>query len=375
MITYNEKFDENYQIMKDVVAFTNKHTAGAYSGMATPAAYYGVTIAQHMLDREAGLKRHFDYIAELAKHGPINAVNTGYMGFVDVFESMIWWSHVKMPGLELPDNSVWQVEEKTNISVEDYDFIIDNGYMAMTQQLLPKIVDPERLGPFFESMAVSDEPAVQYVVDQGLANTNALLLCPPFETLCGGRGMHKFFMDCYKIPDKVKAVLDAMMVDIRAQIDAMPEERFMFGAWIGGWRGASSMVNQKIWDMLVWPYILEMAELVHKKGVVPVLHLDASWTRDLARFKELPAKSCILNTDGMTDLREARRILGDHVALMGDVPVQMLALSKKEEVLDYTRRLIEDVGPQGLVITAGCDAPGDAKFENMCAMYEAAAEF
>ncbi|MCL2826869.1 MAG: hypothetical protein FWD72_05645 [Eggerthellaceae bacterium] len=375
MITYNDKYDANEKVMKDVVAFKNDHVATAYAGMATPANYYGVTIAEHMLNPEAGLKRHYDYVAELAKHGPINAVNTGYTSTVDIFESMIWWSHVKMPGLELPENSVWQVEEKTNISADDYDFIIDNGYMAMTQRLMPTIISPERMAAFGAFMQEDPEPGIQYVVDQGLPNTNSSLHCPPFETLCGGRGMHKFFMDCYKMPDKVKAVQDAMMADIRGQIMSQPDERFMFGSWVGGWRGASSMVNQKIWDTLVWPYMLEMSELLHSKGIVPVLHLDASWTRDLARFKELPAKSCILNTDGMTDLREAHRILGDHVALMGDVPVQMLALSSRDEVFDYTRRLIEDVGPQGLIICAGCDAPADAKFENMAAMYEAAAEY
>jgi hypothetical protein len=47
----------------------------------------------------------------------------------------------------------------------------------------------------------------------------------------------------------------------------------------------------------------ELAELLAANGNIPIMHLDASWDRDIERFKELPAKTVILNTDGMTDLR------------------------------------------------------------------------
>jgi uroporphyrinogen-III decarboxylase len=165
------------------------------------------------------------------------------------------------------------------------------------------------------------------------------------------------------------------MESIRKQVDLIPQEKYALGAWVGGWRGASSMVNQKIWDKLVWPYMKDLAELVAAKGKIPIMHLDASWDRDIERFKELPAKTIILNTDGMTDLRRAKKLLGDHAAFMGDVPVQMLAVSSKEEVTDYTKRLIDDVGQQGLFICPGCDAPATAKFENMAAIYETAQKY
>jgi uroporphyrinogen-III decarboxylase len=77
----------------------------------------------------------------------------------------------------------------------------------------------------------------------------------------------------------------------------------------------------------------------------------------------------------MTNLRKARKALGDHAALMGDVPVQMLALSPKADVEEYIRRLIGDIGAQGLFLCPGCDAPANAKFENMAAIYEVAKEF
>jgi len=369
---YNDKYDRNLQIVKDTVAFKNKHVATAYAGSTPPAIYYNVTVAEHYANGAEGAKRHLQYINELDARGPINAMNVGYTSYIDVMESMGWWSHVKMPGIELPPNSVHQVEEKAILEVSDYDFIIENGYNAMTQKVLPKIVDMARVGAFFASMQQQDA-SNQLVIDAGYPNLISTVVFPPFETLCGGRSMPKFFMDCYKMPDKVKAAEDSMMKDMSAWISSLPAEKYNVGAWVGGLRGASSIVNQKIWDTLVWPHMRKMAEILVSKGIIPVMHCDACWDRDIARFRELPAKSVILNTDGMTDLRKARKALGDHVAFMGDIPAQMLSLASKQEIVDYVKRLVDDIGPQGLLLCPGCDAPATAKFENMAAIYETAA--
>lgn len=86
----------------------------------------------------------------------------------------------------------------------------------------------------------------------------------------------------------------------------------------------------------------------------------------------MPAQKSIINTDGMTDLRKARKILGEHTAIMGDVPAPLLATGTTQEVKDYVNCLIDDIGPKGLFIAPGCDAPANSKFENMVAMFEAA---
>ncbi|HCX65039.1 MAG TPA: methyltransferase, partial [Eubacteriaceae bacterium] len=44
-------------------------------------------------------------------------------------------------------------------------------------------------------------------------------------------------------------------------------------------------------------------------------------------------------------------------------------------VKDYVNRLLDDIGTEGVFLTPGCDAPANAKFENMVAMYEAGADF
>jgi hypothetical protein len=343
-------------------------------GQSTPAAVEGITIAEYLSNPEKTLEYFLHYVNRLNRIAPIDGINGPHPAIPNVGLSMIWWSYIKMPGRELPENSVWQVDEKARISLSDYDYILNNGMDAMLQKLMPEIVNMDDFQRFMEHKKKALQDTQTYI-DAGYPVMTSGFPTPPFETLCGGRGMNNFFMDCYKMPDKIKAVQDVMMVSIRRQVDMIPEEKYAMGAWVGGWRGASNIVNQKIWDKLVWPYMKELAELVAAKGKIPIMHLDASWDRDIDRFKELPAKTIILNTDGMTDLRRAKKLLGDHAAFMGDVPVQMLAVSSKQEVEDYTKRLIDDVGSQGLFLCPGCDAPATAKFENMAAIYETAAKY
>jgi uroporphyrinogen-III decarboxylase len=112
-----------------------------------------------------------------------------------------------------------------------------------------------------------------------------------------------------------------------------------------------------------------------EQDILSVLHLDQDWTRDLARLRELPARKCLLNLDGMTDIRRAREILGDHMAIMGDVPASLFSIGTPEEIYAYVRELIGDIGPLGLLLCPGCDAPIDARRENMEAFVAACREF
>jgi hypothetical protein len=373
-MNYNDTYNQRYDKIKDTIAFKNKRVATIYGGMTTPAAEEGLTLAEFISSPQNSMEHFIHYVNRINERGPIDGMNGIHPFANNVKLGLAWWSYIKMPGKELPPDSIWQVDEKANLELGDYDFIIDHGMDAMIAKIRPKLFSDDDFNAFMASLK-NKKQEVQRYIDEGYPIFQYGFTAPPFETLCGGRGMNNFFMDCYKIPDKIKAVQDVMMESIRKSVDTIPEEKYAMGGWIGGWRGASNMVNQKIWDKLVWPYMKELAELLITKGKVPIMHLDASWDRDIERFKELPAKTIVLNTDGMTDLRKARKVLGDHAAFMGDVPVQMLAVSSKAEVADYVKRLIDDIGAQGLFLCPGCDAPANAKFENMAAIYETAKDY
>ena len=63
------------------------------------------------------------------------------------------------------------------------------------------------------------------------------------------------------------------------------------------------------------------------------------------------------------------------MAIMGDVPCSLLSTATPDQVYDYVRDLVRDVGPTGLILCPGCDAPMNTKPENMEALVAAGLEF
>lgn len=144
------------------------------------------------------------------------------------------------------------------------------------------------------------------------------------------------------------------------------------GVWIGGWRSASSFLSPKLWNRFVWTYLKKLVEVALEEGIIPVLHLDSNWERDLEFFKELPKGKCIISPDGSTDIFKIKDVLGSHMCIMGDVPSSMLSLGTSAEVYNYSKKLINEIGPSGYILSSGCDIPYNAKPKNVEAMIAAA---
>jgi uroporphyrinogen-III decarboxylase len=80
--------------------------------------------------------------------------------------------------------------------------------------------------------------------------------------------------------------------------------------------------------------------------------------------------------DGYTDIFKAKEILGDHMCIMGDVPPSLLTLGTPEQVENYVKKLIDEVGKGGgYILCTGCELPIDTKEENYRAMLETAKSY
>lgn len=371
----NKVFDVRLKKVFDTINFENTKVTNCYMGQAVPPTYMDITLHDYIFQTDKGLDAFIEFVQGIGEKAELDCINFAYPALHNVPLSLIWWSKVKMPGRELGENDLWQVAEKKVMQDEDYDLLLTKGYDALASKILPQVIKMEEVGAFVKYHMENDDLVAQRYIDAGYPVLNSGLACPPFETLCGARSMSQFFMDCYKIPDKVEASLDIMLEVILNGIKNDPVPEYVIGKWVGGWRGASALIAPKIWDRLVWPYMYKIAMALIDRNVTPIFHLDQNWDRDIERLLELPAKKCILNTDGMTDLRNARKKLGEHMAFLGDVPSQLLATGSPEKVSDYVKKLLDDIGEKGVFIAAGCDAPANSKYENLIALHKTAAEY
>ena len=345
-----------------------------YMGVAFAPRYMGMSIADYCADAEAAFQIN---LMAMDRVGEVDGSNLAAAGRITPLLTSLWMSRLGVPGRDLPADSLWQVREAEVMTIEDYDTIIEKGWNAFFMEYLPRVIDPFE---FQESMGwvMQNTPRVQqtYVErDYVVVCNGPVMVSIPFEYLCGGRSMQKFIFDLHRIPDKVQAAMDVMLEESLAQIKAAPPVFGIGGTWLGGWRAASALLAPKLWDRFVWPYYVKLVDALIAQGITPVLHWDQDWTRDLVRLQELPDKKCILNPDGMTDMKKFKALAGDRMAMMGDVPSSLLAAGTPEDVHKYVRELIELFEGKGLILCPGCDAPINAKPENMEAFVAAAHKY
>lgn len=338
-----------------------------YAGFA--ARVTNTPLPEFLLDLNRSVEVMIDAYSLVARAAEADAMNYGR--FSPYALSYLWLSKVKVPGVDLPEDASYQVAEEELMSVEDYDRILDKGWPTFYQEFVRGRVlagVPQKFLPAGQAQV----DVVKTWMEIGVPVLRTGTVVPPFEYLCGGRSLPCFFMDLFEIPDKVEEVMDAMVPHLSGPPCRQAMREGYEAVWVGGWRGAPAMISPATWDRFFWRYFRRLVLEVVEEGLLPILHLDASWDRELSRFRELPKGKVIMALDGHTDIFTAKEILGDHLCLMGDVPATMLAFENPDTVYAYSSRLIRELGPEGFILQSGCDIPENAKLENVQAMVAAA---
>ncbi|WP_005033889.1 uroporphyrinogen decarboxylase family protein [Holophaga foetida] len=279
-------------------------------------------------------------------------------------------STVKVAGKELPEGSLWQVEELDHLQEADYDRILKIGWKAYKKEYYKKVLGWGGYDTF--KLILGGIIAGRRCKKAGFPELSGAFPNIPLDPLAGGRGMAKFMTDLYRMPDKLKEVMDIMVIDIIEENKGIIKQAKPFSAFLGVARGSSNFLSPKLWNKFVWPYVVQIVNAMVESGTFVNLHFDGEWNRDIERFKELPKGKCIWASDSVTSVYKLKEVLGDHMCIKGDVPPALLALGKPEDVYSYCSKLIKDIGPTGFILAPGCTTPYNTKVENFKAMIAAA---
>jgi hypothetical protein len=268
--------------------------------------------------------------------------------------------------------------ERETLLTEDYDRIISLGWNGFCREFYPRLT-----GLSIEQLDANQKRAFpKYLEDVRWWNAKGVPVhlgattLNPEVILSLGRTLTKFTLEMHRQPDKIQAVMDAMVDDLVQ--NALDDARAMNIPWahILLTRGSGTFYNLKIFERFIFPYLKKMVNSFVAQGLWVNLHCDTNWILNLPYFKEFPRGKCIVELDSTTDIFKAKEILKDHVCVKGDVPASLLSLGKPEEVSAYCRKLIDVVGKGGgFILSTGCMCPVDAKIENVKAMLETARNY
>ncbi len=334
------------------------------SGDAFFAKYAGMKLSNFCASFKASHKAILNSFPDFGDVDGTGNIFGGAAGF-----PLGFYSRVKLPGRELPEDTLWQLDEQEMMTVEDYDTIFKTGWKKFSDDYVRN-----RLGVDVDSLLPQMADVPQFVKnfeDAGYLVFASSATITVNEFLSGGRSFPKFMRDMFKIPDKVEAVLDVILEETLADFRNQIRAANPLIVFISPARGASQFYSPKLWERFVWKYLKATAEMVVAEGAIANLHIDGNWERDLEYFKTLPRQKCIFESDSSTNIYKVSKVLGDHMCIKGDIPAAMLTLGTPDEVYNYSTKLIKDLGT-GFILASGCTIPPNAKVENVKAMVAAA---
>ena len=311
--------------------------------------------------------------------GMIDAQGLSYAGMGRVFQ-LLFPSVPVIPGVDgAADDCQFQFVERSVMGPDEYSRIAEKGpFKFMVSKLWATHPDFRSWFGVWRGLSGlgADSVRIKRATkslqrETGMASlVGPNLAFTPLEWISITlRSCQDFMLDLFRHPDELMEGSRAFMGFLQhiglglAKVSGNPR------VFLGGNRTSATFLSPKQFEKFALAEWVEMCTYFVRHGITPILHMDSEWTPFFKYFKHLPARKCILNPDGTSDIFKAKEVLGDHMCIMGDVPATLLKLGEPEEVDEYCRRLIEEVGAGGgFILGSGCTVPVDAKPENVKAM-------
>lgn len=419
--TYNveELRKERARRMEDAI-LCKKPDRVPFSGTAGyfAANYAGITCHEYDYDYDKNLKaalkvaRDFDFDMFRAGFGGVfipfprifsedeDIGSQMFLGFGTIHD-ILGDKYTKWSGRELSVNTPSQIayEGMPYMMAEEYDELIRDPVKFMSEKIvprafrnlekpasprsyatlvklgleLPKIMDfsmklrteLQNLGyPQFPSLPVFVTHPLDYIAD-------AL------------RGHTHIMVDLFKIPDKVLAAVEVLLDMAKRRIKVGkelwektdPQTKATFDSsiiMVSIPLHLNEMLSPRFFEKFYWEPMTEIVNEIARAGAITSLFFEGDFTPFLEYILDFP-KGKVIAYFERADLRKARNVIGDHVAIMGGISASLFISGPPSKVYEETCKLLGDVkDPGGFIFSGtGVSIPSETKPENLRAAIDA----
>ncbi len=282
---------------------------------------------------------------------------------------------MKIPGVDLQDDYMFQLVEQEVMKPEDYDKICEMGYEEFYyEDFLWRITSLKR-----EDLSQTLDELVIAIAGGFMEECTKRDIKPfflgyalhPFFKLSLMRSMVPFTQDLYSNPEPVERALKKLTEEtIAKQLPTIKATGINLWLFVEE-RASGYFYPPAVFERFWWPYTEQIVDACWSEGIVTIFHLDQCWDKNIEYFKRLPKGSAVLELDSLTNIFHAKQALRGHLCLHGDVPAALLSVGRPEDVAAYCRKLIDEVGGGGgFILGSGCSVPPNVRPENFRAMIE-----
>jgi uroporphyrinogen-III decarboxylase len=374
-----------------------------------PAYYAGFTFHDIMYDydklKRAWLKYLHDFKDADSASGPSLVIPGRILDALDL-KTMMWPGH----GLS-EDAWYYQHIEREYMKADEYDRLTSDpsdytfrfnlpraiGLLQAFERLPPLrsfqgsrlglvnvLADPEirkafqkmiDLGEEYDKWQAVVKEVSQTALAEGLPNVRGGMGGAPFDTLADFlRGTQGISIDLFRQPEKViryvEAITPQMIENVLKTADKMDCPLVSMPLH----KGDDVFMSDKQFEKFYWPTYQRMLLAMINEGLVPFPFAEGKHNRRLNYYADMPKSGVVWYFD-QTDMKEAKKILGNTSCIVGNVPASIVITGTKQQVKERCRELIETCAPGGGYILSGGASVDKCKAENLHVMMEAVEEY
>ena len=190
------------------------------------------------------------------------------------------------------------------------------------------------------------------------------------------RGATNMMKDLFRNKDKLLALLDKASVFLLRQTITAAKAGGNPIVFIPIHWAPDPFMSQKQFETFWWPPFRKMLIGLIEADLIPMPMWESECTKRLETIKDVPAGKCIYWFE-RTDMVKAFEVLGDVVALRGNLSPSMMTAGKPEDVDAAVKNLVDKVWNKGgkLILDCAFGIPDETPVENVRAMFDAARKY
>jgi uroporphyrinogen-III decarboxylase len=318
------------------------------------------------------------------------------------------------PGHGVPKNASYQAREGEYMKADEYDALIADPTNFFLTTWLPRVMGkaeglksltpftnmtemyggftaaalvPFGIPPVQESLKAlmkAGEEALKWI--QVVGAYGATMTAKGYPAFMGGgtkapfdtvgdtlRGTKGMIIDMYRNPKKlVRACEQFVPIAIKmgadnAKLNGCPV------VFLPLHKGADGFMNDKQFREYYWPTLKAVFEGLIAEGCIPFPWAEGGYNSRLDIIKDSP--------DGVfwgfdkIDMVRAKKVIGDHLAIGGAVPISTLSVGTKEDVIAEVKKEIKEMGAGGGYIMMTSATIEDTPPANVKAMIDACKQY
>lgn len=258
--------------------------------------------------------------------------------------------------------------------------VVEFGHYAS----MAAFADPEVREALFTLMAAGEQ-AKQWNEAQALLNETALSMQAPLGCIIGQsapydmladniRGYLNVPMDIYEEPEKVKAAINIMTGFALENVEQIHKMglKYCFMPLHGG---TDDFMNDETYLEFYLPGLKQVIDREIELGITPYIFFEGKYQKRLELLRDELPKGKILGMFEQVDIGSAKKILGNHMCICGNLPGALLAYGTKEQIINETKRMIDICAPGGGFVMDCSIVMDHYKEENMDAWFQTTMEY